>query len=281
MPVSASGDPEKDAWTLMRVCGNGEVLIGDEIYFEAEAGERLSVLGDAGDATVVALENSTTAWKANSRFMVEVKSLSEPPARVGFATSLAGGLEGVEWYGRGPHESYCDRWDSAKVGVFSGAVLDQSFKYCRPQENGNKFETRWMALKGQGWAGECGGLLVVAEALDGSGTQVDADVPTLEMQCHQYPLEQFDGPEKKEKQLVRHGGELSPCKETTLCVDAFQMGVGGVDSWGAKPLRQHRLGLGATLQWSFRLRPLKAKDLEGGSDAIAAIARRCRAAARL
>lgn len=70
---------------------------------------------------------------------------SPPPLRLGFELALTRQMaEGVEWYGRGPHESYCDRWRGARLGLWSGSVSEQTFRYVRPQENGNKFETRWM-----------------------------------------------------------------------------------------------------------------------------------------
>lgn len=97
------------------------------------------------------------------------------PMRVGFATTLVDGFEDVEWFGRGPHESYLDRYASARVGVHQGSILEQTVKYVRPQEmldvdrprsvqvrNGNKFETRWMALKRKP-SEQCDLLLISAE----------------------------------------------------------------------------------------------------------------------
>ena len=40
--------------------------------------------------------------------------------------------------GRGPHESYLDRKEGAALRVWDGAVEAQTFRYCRPQENGAK-----------------------------------------------------------------------------------------------------------------------------------------------
>jgi len=62
--------------------------------------------------------------------------------RIGFTTTLVDGFEDVEWFGRGPHESYVDRHASARVSLHRGSILEQTVKYVRPQENGN-----WMRKK--------------------------------------------------------------------------------------------------------------------------------------
>merc|ERR1711933_138356 len=87
-----------------------------------------------------------------SSFVVEVKP-APPPPRIGFQGTLVKGFDNVEWFGRGPHESYIDRYSSARIGRFKGSILQQTFKYVRPQENGNKHDTRWMALSGPSDAG--------------------------------------------------------------------------------------------------------------------------------
>lgn len=64
------------------------------------------------------------------------------PMRIGFTTTLVDGFEDVEWFGRGPHESYVDRHASARVSLHRGSIQEQTVKYVRPQENGN-----WMRKK--------------------------------------------------------------------------------------------------------------------------------------
>merc|ERR1711871_1337521 len=173
--------------------------------------------------------------------------------RVGFTGLLKQGLESVSWFGRGPHESYVDRYASARVGLFQGSILDQTFKYVRPQENGNKFETRWMCLKkAAGKEAQCGGLLISAKAPS----------PALGMQCHRYQLCDFDGGEVKTKQEFLHAGELVQSCETSFCVDVAQMGVGGIDSWGRRPLAQHMIGATQEFDWTFELRPLSDEDAQ-------------------
>ncbi|KAL1527440.1 hypothetical protein AB1Y20_016106 [Prymnesium parvum] len=171
---------------------------------------------------------------------------SPPPLRLGFeAAFVREAAEAVEWYGRGPHESYCDRWRGARLGVWGGSVAEQTFRYVRPQENGNKFETRWMSLAN--------------EAMTHGTLVVSASAP-LSMQCHHFDLEQFDCYPATRTPRVRHGATLTEKDLTTVCIDGAQAGVGGIDSWGSLPLIQHRLSLDKPIEWAFVLRPFSEGD---------------------
>jgi len=253
--VDCSGEPEKPIWKLSRTAGPGIVCAGDQIVLEAD-GYQLAVV----DGWAYAVKS--TASLEITKFVIEVL---EPPAplRVGFAGSLSDGFEDVEWLGRGPHESYVDRYASARVGLFKGRIADQTFKYVRPQENGNKFETRWMYLKrAAGKDKSCAGLLLYAKE------------PTrmLGMQCHRYALEDFDGGDIKINQEFLHGGDLIERPETAFCVDAAQIGVGGIDSWGRRPLDKHMIGGTQTFEWSFELRPVSQAEVgkfNGNTSAMA------------
>ncbi|CAE7262927.1 lacZ, partial [Symbiodinium pilosum] len=205
------------------------------------AGSFLAVV----EGTVVAVKGESP----ETRFRLEVKD-QPAPMRVGFTGSLVDGFRDVEWFGRGPHESYLDRHASARVGLFQGTIAEQTFKYVRPQENGNKYQTRWMALKRQP-ADACSMLFISAQAPS----------PTLEMQCHHFALDDFDGGEVKAQQAFLHAGELVERATTTFCVDVLHMGLGGIDSWGRKPLPEHMIRPDQEFDWSFQLIPCK-EDLD-------------------
>ncbi|KAK0329104.1 hypothetical protein LTR94_038100, partial [Friedmanniomyces endolithicus] len=49
---------------------------------------------------------------------VPLKSDLTAPIRIGMAYTLPTSLKTVEWYGRGPHESYVDRKTSAAIGLW-------------------------------------------------------------------------------------------------------------------------------------------------------------------
>jgi len=253
--VDASGDAETPVWVLQRAQGSGDVLSGDTVTFATDDKLHLAIVNDKACAI--------QSPSKHAEFVVEIKGYQAPP-RVGFKGTLNNGFEDVEWFGRGPHESYIDRHASTKIGLFQGSILDQTFKYVRPQENGNKYEARWMALKRNDSSSSCAGLLISAKAPSAA----------LGMQCHRYSLDDFDGGKVKTGQKFLHAGELVERETTDFCVDAAQMGVGGIDSWGMKPRPQHMLGSKSKFDWSFELRPLTKQDVQEGTALLSVLARR-------
>lgn len=172
--------------------------------------------------------------------------LVEAPLRVGFECALSRErATHVRWFGRGPHESYPDRKESACVGRWAGRVGEQAFGYVRPQETGNKMETRWMAL---------------SDEAEGAGTLVVALGGPLSMTCHHHALDDLDTRPGSRFNNVRHAFELESRDLTTLCVDGAVAGVGGIDSWGAQPLSHHLLRLDQPVEWAFALRPFSARE---------------------
>ncbi len=160
--------------------------------------------------------------------------------RFGMALTLPTEFDSVTWYGRGPHESYWDRKTGAALGVYGGSVVDLYHPYVRPQENGNRSDTRWVAL----WNAASGvGLLAVG-------------APTIDFSAYPFANEDFDeGPEKRQ----RHTYDLERRPFVTLNLDYRQMGVGGDNSWGARPHEQYTLPVKG-YSYSFRLRPFTQSD---------------------
>ena len=148
--------------------------------------------------------------------------------RVGLEMRLPSGFDFFSWYGRGPHESYADRQDSAPVGVYAGTVQEQYVPCIYPQENGNKADTRWAAvtnLRGQG-------LLAMA-------------MPLLNVSAHHYSVEDLTA--------SKHTYELTRLDETVLHLDHAQAGLGS-NSCGPRPLPQYLIQSGE-IRFSVRLRP--------------------------
>jgi beta-galactosidase len=67
--------------------------------------------------------------------------------RLGVMLQVAKGHESLEWFGRGPFESYADRKYANDFGRFKGTVTEQYFPYIVPQENGNKEDVTWFSLR--------------------------------------------------------------------------------------------------------------------------------------
>ena len=141
----------------------------------------------------------------------------------------------IEWYGRGPVESYQDRYSAAYVGEYKGSITEQYHPYVRPQESGNKIDVRWAKLfKDNG----CGFKVEMADTL-------------LNVNAMPYGINQlFPGMEKKQT----HSGELVPDKYIHFDVDLIQSGLGGINSWGALPLEKYRLPY-KSYKYSYRIIP--------------------------
>jgi beta-galactosidase/beta-glucuronidase len=155
-----------------------------------------------------------------------------PLPRIGLQMQLPGGYETFTWYGRGPHETYCDRKEGAQVGVYSGTVDEQYVPYIVPQENGNKTDVRWVALTDRDGVG----LLAVG-------------MPLLEVSVHHFTPKDLAG--------ARHTYELKRRDYIVLNLDYKQSGLGGA-SCGPGTLPQYLIEP-RPVQYRLRLRPFSMK----------------------
>ena len=149
--------------------------------------------------------------------------------RFGMTMKLPVQYDNMQWYGKGPFETYWDRKTGAKIGVYQGKVMAQYYPYIRPQENGNKTEVRWVALRNQQGVG----LMAV-------GYQ------NLNVSAHQFDPNSFEPGKNK------HTTDVVKKDHTILNIDYKQMGVGGDTSWGARPHEEYSLQA-KEYKYSFRL----------------------------
>ena len=81
--------------------------------------------------------------------------------RMGIAFELAAPYTNLQWYGRGPEDTYNDRKAGAFVGVYNSTVAERYVPYIMPQEHGHTVDTRWLTLTdatGHGFAIRADGL---------------------------------------------------------------------------------------------------------------------------
>ncbi|MFQ6047325.1 MAG: beta-galactosidase domain 4-containing protein, partial [Gemmatimonadales bacterium] len=175
---------------------------------------------------------------AENRFVPGDTTLPNLP-RFGMTMTLPRAFDRIVWFGRGPHENYWDRNTGATVGLYQGTVMEQYHPYIRPQENGNKSDVRWVALSDDRGTG----LLAVG-------------MPHLNVSAQHFLNEDFDGGPAKRQ---RHTYHLTPRDLVMLNLDYRQMGVGGDNSWGARPHPEYTLPPREYF-YSFRLRPFSADD---------------------
>ncbi len=172
-----------------------------------------------------------------NRFVPGAVDLPDLP-RLGMTMTVPEEFENIEWYGRGPHESYEDRKTGASVDVYMGKVMDQYFPYIRPQENGNKTDVRYVGLTNN----EGVGLLAVG-------------MPLLNVSAHYYTIDDFDEGETKHN---RHTVDLKKRDFITLNLDYRQMGLGGDTSWGAVVHKKYTIPP-KEYEYSFWLSPISPR----------------------
>ncbi|WP_249869129.1 glycoside hydrolase family 2 TIM barrel-domain containing protein [Oceanobacillus saliphilus] len=73
--------------------------------------------------------------------------------KIGLQMYLKKSFDQVDWYGRGPGESYADSKMANRFGVWSKPVKELFTPYVVPQENGNRTDVNWVSLTGQSGAG--------------------------------------------------------------------------------------------------------------------------------
>lgn len=149
-----------------------------------------------------------------------------PLGRIGIQFILPNQFDNLTWFGRGPFESYQDRKEGAKVGLYQGRVADQYFPYTMPQENGNKNDVRWLQLTDE----------------NGIGLQVTGD-SLISMNVQDYSMSSLN--------LSKTTHHLKRGENTYLNIDLQQMGLGGDDSWHP---RVHPEYLLTHLKYKFSLR---------------------------
>ena len=64
--------------------------------------------------------------------------------KFGMTTALPASFHHVQWYGRGPHETYWDRKTGGEIAVYEMTIEQLFHPYVRPQDVGNRSDVRWV-----------------------------------------------------------------------------------------------------------------------------------------
>ncbi|MDO4230016.1 MAG: glycoside hydrolase family 2 TIM barrel-domain containing protein [Capnocytophaga sp.] len=170
--------------------------------------------------------------------LVPLKESDRLTFKIGNHATFSKDFTNIEWYGRGPWESYEDRQTSALVGLYKGSIDEQYHPYVRPQESGNKTQVRYAKLL----------------RTDGSGILIQSEDKLLNVNALPYsPVALYPGESKQQT----HSAELEKDQYIHLDVDYQQLGVGGDNSWGNLPMEQYLLYLHKPYQYSYRIVPIK------------------------
>jgi len=147
--------------------------------------------------------------------------------RIGLALALPGAFDRAVWYGRGPGESYEDSKQSQRIGRYERPVEALHTPYVRPQENGNRTDTRWMALT------------------DGGGIGLAAGGDVQDFSAHRYTVDDLEA--------ATHRHEVPTRETVTLTLDHDHCGLGS-GSCGPPTRERYRVPPEQTA-FTVRLRP--------------------------
>ena len=157
-----------------------------------------------------------------------------PIPRVGLTFTVPK-TDKVEYFGLGPWENYSDRATGAILGVYrasvglvSGLADPKTGTIAYPEDRLNP--DNYIEPGEQGYRTGCRRLTV-------GNVTIEAVNAPFGFNVWPYPQTMLEG--------KKHQWELSTADELTVNIDAAQMGVGGDNSWGAKPHDKYMLGEGA------------------------------------
>ena len=108
----------------------------------------------------------------------------------------------IAFYGKGPHENYCDRKTGAFLDTYEGKVTDFDHGYLYPQENGNHCDVRWMKVGGE------------------NGLTFEALSKPFEFSCHKYSIDTLENTKHLHEMVTEDDGVY-------VYIDGGQRGVGG------------------------------------------------------
>ena len=180
------------------------------------------------DGTVVVRQQLTPQGEVKNQWLF----------RYGMQLQMPKQYDSVKYYGRGPHENYCDRNSSEFLGVYSNKVSDEYYPYVRPQESGNHTDVRWFSVT------------------DGKrGLQFSSNAP-IECSALPYLVEDLDAGAFKDHRWGQHSGDLVERPLTQVHIQQKQMGMGCVNSWGARPLPAYMIPV-SNYDFTFVIKPIQ------------------------
>lgn len=168
--------------------------------------------------------------------------------RMGFDLVLPTGLNRVSWCGRGPGESYPDKKQGQRVGVWNAdSIAELQTSYEVPQENGNRTDTRWVTVYN-----ESASTLLRATRMGSVEAELYQRIEASEMdaRCKSAGDDNFfnftatrQSAEMLEK--AQHPQDLVEEDYVLLRLDAAVSGV-GTEACGPGPMERHLVRPGKT-----------------------------------
>lgn len=156
-----------------------------------------------------------------------VEALGDMP-EFGVSMKMDADYDQIKWYGYGPEETYADRMQGAKLGIYHQSAMDSVAKYLTPQESGAKCGVRW------------------ATVIDERGRGLLFAGDKMMFSAQPWLVHEIEN--------ARHAVELPPVHFTWIRCALAQMGIAGDDSWGSKTHPEYLIKPGKKLSFTFAFR---------------------------
>ena len=182
-----------------------------------------------GNATFIYTLKNDGALNIKATFIPDTSAVTSL-ARIGLAFEMPYAYNKVSYLGRGEHETYVDRNQSGRIGIYHTDAERMFHYYVKPQATGNRTDVRWMELSDE--AGE--GL-----AFRSDKTFQFSVIPFTDTNVDK----------------ATHINELQRTGIVTVHLDAMQSGV-GTATCGPGVLPQYRVPV-EKHTFEFMVRPLK------------------------
>lgn len=153
-----------------------------------------------GDVTFTYMLNRDGSLKVQTTFQPDT-TLVKSMARLGLVFEMDDAYGNVTYLGRGEHETYIDRNQSGKIGIYKTTPERMFHYYVTPQATGNRTDVRWMKLTDE----------------NGKGCWVESNIP---FQFSTIPFSDVI------LEKARHMNELERDGKITVHLDTQQAGVG-------------------------------------------------------
>lgn len=221
-------------WERERLNRLSRRITGIKLDAACQYAVRISVDAVLAPVSLKPLFESSVIYTVFGNGDIEVKSVINPKReikslpRIGLQLSMPDSFNQFKWYGRGPHENYIDKKESALIGVYSGTVDEQFENYGFPQENGNKCDVRWASLTD----------------INGMGF-LFAGKPCFNIGVSHYTAENLT--------YAKHTHELVKTNETIVNIDYGQSGLGSA-SCGPDTMEKYLLKAVKT-EFEFTIKP--------------------------
>ncbi len=184
-----------------------------------------------GDEKVITKYSFNEDGSLNLKIDLDVKNKIETIPTFGINFKLNKIYDNLCWYGNYNLESEIDRKESSKIILSKNKVIDNYINYLKPQDCGNKTEVRYFDIYDN----------------DGYGLKISGKTPFV-MSALPYTSYELEN--------AKNSSELPSYNSTVITISKFKAGVGGDDSWGAKPHKEYIFTTDMNFAFEFHIEVL-------------------------